>query len=134
MKKKILAGIIVVALIAAIVIVIISLAGNSKEKEQNNVQNPSGKPTCAHDDPSQIEIKKAVEPSCMGLGLTEGKKCNKCGTMIVPQTLIPEIDCIEGEWTVELEPTETEDGYECTRCVMCFEVINERIIPAGSGN
>lgn len=134
MKKKILAGIIVVALIVAVVIVIISLGGNSKEKEQNNVQNPSDKPTCAHDDPSQIVVKKASDPTCMGPGLTEGKQCKKCGVMIVRQTTIPEINCIEGEWTVELEPTETEDGYECTRCVMCFEVINERIIPAGSGN
>ena len=135
MKKKILVGIIIVALIAAIVIVVISLGGKSKDKGQNNAKLPvTNKPECAHDDPSQIVIKEAVEPTCMGFGLTEGKQCKKCGTMIVVQNLVDDIPCVAGEWTLELEPTETEDGYECQRCVMCGDVLNERIVPAGTSN
>ena len=133
-KKKIIIGVIAAIIVAALIIVIISLAGNSKDKGQEKGKGPSNKPTCAHDDPSQIVVVKAIEPTCMGFGFTEGKQCKKCDTMIASQTKISKIDCVEGEWTVEQEPTDTEDGYECTRCIMCGEIINERIIPAGTGD
>lgn len=134
MKKKILIGVIVAIIVAAVIIVIISLAGNSKDNGQSNGNGTSKKPTCAHDDPSQIVVVKAIEPTCMGFGFTEGKQCKKCGTMIASQTKISKIDCVEGDWIVEQEPTNTEDGYECTRCIMCGDIVNERTIPAGTGN
>lgn len=133
-KKKIVIGVIVVLLIAAVIALVIFLGGESIDDAINKGNTTTTKPKCPHDDPSQIVIKKAIEPTCMGPGLTEGKQCKKCGTMISVQKPIYEIDCIEGEWVVELEPTETEDGYECTRCVMCGDIINERVIPAGTEN
>ncbi len=134
MKKKVIIGIILAVLLVAIIVVIISLAGNSQDNGQEKGKGQTNKPKCLHDDPSQIVIIEGLAPTCMAHGLSEGKQCKKCGTIIASQTKISKIDCVEGEWTVEQEPTDTEDGYECTRCVMCGDIVNERTIPAGTSN
>lgn len=90
--------------------------------------------TCKHDDPTKIAKVPAVEPDCQNTGLTEGMICNLCGTMVLPQTIIETIDCIEGEWIIDKEASKTEDGKRHTECTMCKQIIQEQILGGGSQN
>ena len=85
---------------------------------------------CAHDNPAKIEIIASVPATCQTTGLTEGMKCTACGTMVVPQTIIPTINCIESDWIVDIGATQTEDGKRHTECTMCGKLIKEEVISA----
>ena len=87
---------------------------------------------CKHDDPEKIVVVEEKTPTCQETGLTEGMKCLNCETMVVPQRIIETIDCVDGEWIVDLEPTKTEDGKRHTECTMCGKIVTEQIIGAGS--
>ena len=87
--------------------------------------------SCKHEDPSQIVAVDAVAPTCRETGLTEGKKCTLCGTMVVPQTIVPVIDCIAGDWIVDSKATHTEDGSIHTECTMCGRIVEEQTLLAG---
>ncbi len=87
--------------------------------------------SCKHDDPSQIVAVDAVDPTCRETGLTEGKKCTLCDTMVVPQTIVPVIDCIASDWIVDSKATHTEDGSKHTECTMCGRIVEEQTLLAG---
>ena len=76
MNKKVLIGIIAGVVVVGAVIIGV-LIGTS----QNNAQN------CKHEDPAKIVVVEAVAPTCQKTGLTEGKKCTNCGTMVLPQSI-----------------------------------------------
>ena len=76
------------------------------------------------------EIIPAVAPTCEGTGLTEGKKCSVCDTVTVPQTTTSKINCIAGDWIVDIEATKTEDGKRHKECTMCAKIMSEETIPA----
>ncbi|MCQ2069909.1 MAG: leucine-rich repeat domain-containing protein [archaeon] len=62
-------------------------------------------------------VDSAVEPTCTETGLTEGSHCERCGDIIVEQTVVPALghDYVA---TVIEEPTCTKEGsvlYVCTR-------------------
>ena len=118
MKKSVLIGIIVgtVALVGAVWCVVLGAP-------QNN---------CKHDDPTQIVVVEAVAPTCQKTGLTDGKKCNLCGTMVVPQAIVGTIYCIESDWIVDLEATNAVDGKKHTECTMCKALIQQESIPSGN--
>ena len=86
---------------------------------------------CKHDNPEKIEFVPSQSPTCQETGLTEGKKCNLCGTMVVPQAIEPVIDCIASGWIVDLEVTHTEDGLKHTECTMCGKLFEEQTLLAG---
>ena len=86
---------------------------------------------CKHDDPSKIVAVDAVAPTCSETGLTEGMKCTACGTMVVPQTIVPLKNCIESAWIVDLEATQTEDGKRHTECTMCGRLFKEQTLLSG---
>ena len=73
MKKKVLIGILA-GLLALIVIVVVVLV--------------APKMFCKHDDPTKIVTVKGKEATCQENGLSSGQKCNACGTMVIPQTII----------------------------------------------
>ncbi len=71
-------------------------------------------PTIAHTE----VIDEAVAPSCIKTGLTEGKHCSVCGTVLVAQEVIP---MTEHTYTSEVtrDPTCKQEGemnYTCSVC------------------
>lgn len=64
-------------------------------------------------------IDAAVAPTCTQTGLTEGKHCSVCKTVLVKQNTVP---ALEHQWNEGVEtkaPTCTESGektFICTRC------------------
>lgn len=88
--------------------------------------------TCQHNNPSEIVILEAKDPTCQKEGLTEGMKCNLCGVSVVPQVAIPKLECTPGEWIVDKEATKTEDGARHTNCTVCGERVDEILYATGS--
>ena len=75
-------------------------------------------------------IDAAVAPTCTETGLTEGSHCEVCDTVLVAQTVIPALEHeYVGDYTVEVEPTCTEDGLQSRHCTRCDEV-ERQAIPA----
>ena len=76
-------------------------------------------------------VDAAVEPTCTETGLTEGKHCSVCNTVLVKQEVIP----AKGHMEVidaAVEPTCTETGLtEGKRCSVCGAVLVEQeVVPA----
>ena len=88
--------------------------------------------SCKHDDASQIVLFESMEATCQESGLTQGIKCNLCGTMVLPQAVVPKVDCVPGDWIVDNEPTATSDGKKHTECMLCGETLETLISTAGS--
>ena len=82
---------------------------------------------CKHDDPTQIVVVSAVAPTCQKTGLTEGERCNLCGTMVIPQKIEPVSEHLFSDWTKIKEATTTEEGIKERSCA-CGEKETE-VIP-----
>lgn len=80
---------------------------------------------CKHDVPSQIVRVDAVMPTCQQTGLTAGMQCNLCETMVVPQTIVPRLDCDESNWIIDRQTTITKEGLWHTECTMCGKVLRQ---------
>ena len=91
---------------------------------------------CEHNDRQQIVVIPAKAPSCIATGLTEGKQCNLCGTMIIPQTTIPTTECNDLKTLPYKEPTCQENGLTAgQQCNVCGKIIVAQIsIPAECTN
>lgn len=85
---------------------------------------------CKHEDSSKIIEVEGKPATCREEGLTKGTKCTICNTMIIPQTYTDTIECIEGDWILDKEPTKSEDGLRHTECIMCQTTISEEILYA----
>ena len=80
-------------------------------------------------------IDPAVAPTCTENGLTEGKHCSVCQTVITPQTVIPN----NGHTAVidnAVAPTCTENGLtEGKHCSVCETIITpQKVIPNNGHN
>lgn len=62
-------------------------------------------------------VDKAVEANCIRTGLTEGKHCSVCNTVIVAQRVIPKTEHKYEKKTIK--PTENSQGYDLYTCVVC---------------
>lgn len=75
-------------------------------------------------------VDKRVEPTCNETGLTDGRHCSVCGTIIVKQEIIP----ANGHTEVvdsRVEPTCTQTGLtEGKHCSVCkFVLVDQIVIP-----
>ncbi len=71
---------------------------------------------------------EGVEAGCTNTGLSEGKHCEVCGEVLVPQEEIPALG--HTEKTEVVPATCTEDGKTTTACTVCGEIISEETIPS----
>ena len=70
----------------------------------------------------------AVAPTCTATGLTEGKKCSVCGTILTAQTEV----AAKGHSykAVVTEPTCTEKGYTTHTCTVCGDSYKDSYVEA----
>ena len=72
-------------------------------------------------------IDAAVAATCTATGLTEGKHCSVCHEVLIEQTEVSALGHNWGEWVVDKEATETEDGSRHRDCSRCDAVDTEVI-------
>lgn len=130
MKKVLSLLIVVLVLICTIALV----SCDDDKKRTTTTTTTTTAPYCRHDDPIQIVVVNAVSPTCQETGLTEGKKCNLCGTMVVPQTIVETIECIESDWIVDEEASPTEGGKRHTECIYCGKMFKEETCGVTTGS
>ena len=73
-------------------------------------------------------VDKAVAPTCTETGLTEGAHCSRCDHKVA-QEEVPALGHAWGEWIVDREATEEEDGAQHRVCDTCGD-IETGIIPS----
>lgn len=74
-----------------------------------------------------VVVDAAVTATCESPGLTEGKHCSKCNTVIIKQTVVPQKPHTYGSWKVLVEPTETKEGLRQKTCTVCALGVAETI-------
>ena len=74
-------------------------------------------------------ILDAVAPTCTDTGLTEGKKCSKCGEILVAQSTVSALGHDMGAWAQTKAPACTEKGSERRDCSRC-DYFEERDVEA----
>ena len=82
---------------------------------------------CSH---INITIIPAKDSTCSETGLTEGKECSSCGTVLIKQGVVPTLPHAYGEWVVTKTANCGQDG-EMTRCCSCGDVQTQVIYGAG---
>lgn len=77
-----------------------------------------------------IVIAQGKAATCTTDGLTEGKHCSVCKTVLVPQEVIPASHNWEEDFTIDKEPSCTTEGRKSIHCKKCGETKDEQVIPA----
>ena len=108
------------------------LATESTPQSGEETNIPHYQLYCKHDDPAQIVVIDGKKPTCYQTGLTEGMRCNLCGTMVVPQTIIPVTICSSKILVVDKVATPTEDGYQHWECTECGKIQKKEVLSAAS--
>ena len=72
-------------------------------------------------------IDAAVAPTCTQTGLTEGKHCSVCKTVLVKQNIVPALEHQWNDGVVTREPTCTEEGVKTFTCSQCHNAKTEPI-------
>lgn len=76
-------------------------------------------------------IDAAVAPTCTQTGLTEGKHCSVCNTVLVKQKIVPALEHQWNDGVVTREPTCTEEGVKTFICTRCSNTKTESIPALG---
>lgn len=77
-----------------------------------------------------ISVLDAVDPTCTESGLTEGKKCSVCDTIIVVQEEIPATgQHIFNDWAIMVNPTCESEGEQHRWCTIC-SILEIELLPA----
>ena len=93
---------------------------------------------CDHNETREIAAKghtevidKAMEATCTKPGLTEGKHCSVCNTVLVKQNEIPATGHSYGAWSETKAATCTEKGEERRDCANCDHYETREIAAKG---
>ena len=73
----------------------------------------------------------AVAPTCTQTGLTEGKRCSVCNTVLVKQTIVEKLPHRWDEGVETKAPTCTEAGVKTFTCSQCHNTKTEPISALG---
>lgn len=96
---------------------------DNDEDEKCNVCDFIREVSCKH---TQTEVIEAVEPTCTKTGLAEGKKCSKCGEILVAQKKVNMLGHNE-VFDQGVDSTCTEEGKTTGRhCARCGTVLVEQ--------
>lgn len=79
----------------------------------------------------KLVIDAAVAPTCTQTGLTEGKHCSVCNTVLVKQKIVPALEHQWNDGVVTREPTCTEEGVKTFICTRCSNTKTESIPALG---
>lgn len=82
--------------------------------------------TCYH---THIEFLESKNSTCTETGLTEGRKCEDCGLILVAQEVVALKNHTAGDWIVDKPATTTEEGHKYLTCIICKQIIEESAIP-----
>ncbi len=77
------------------------------------------------------ELVPGKAATCTETGLTDGKKCSVCGTILVAQETTPTIDHNLGDWITDKEPTCVTPGSKHKDCANCAYTTTETIPATG---
>lgn len=72
-------------------------------------------------------VDVAVPATCTGTGLTEGKHCSVCNTVLMAQTVIPAKGHIWNSGVVTIAPSEDSNGEKTFTCSVCGATKTETI-------
>ena len=72
-------------------------------------------------------VDPAVAPKCEETGLTEGKHCSVCEKVIVEQETVAATGHSYGDWIIDKNATEEEEGKKHRVCSACDDVDEETI-------
>lgn len=70
----------------------------------------------------KVEIIAGKEATCTESGLTEGKKCTNCGSILEKQKEIPAKGHKYGKWTTSIAPTVDKKGEQIRKCSECGHI------------
>ena len=80
-----------------------------------------------------IEIlDEAVAPGCMGIGKTEGKRCERCGEVLIAQEVIPalgHVEVVDEAVPATCQSTGLTEGTHCDRCgeILVDQTVTEKL-------
>ncbi|MBO5359251.1 MAG: amidase domain-containing protein [Clostridia bacterium] len=77
-----------------------------------------------------VVIDKAVPPTCLETGLTEGSHCSGCNEVIVAQEVVPALDHDWGDWKITTEAGCITNGERKAVCNRDASHIKTEVIPA----
>ena len=80
------------------------------------------------------EIIPAVEATCTESGLTEGKRCSVCGTILTEQVTTPAFGHQWSEWSVTIPATDKANGEMARSCLICGTIETETLPKSDSTN
>ncbi len=75
------------------------------------------------------EIVAGYAATCEADGLTDGKKCRVCNTVVLAQEKIGAKGHRESDWITDKDPTVTEEGSRHKECLTCGEAMSSEAIP-----
>ncbi len=88
-----------------------------------NAENTEAIPALGHKE-TAVSGKNAT---CTDTGLTEGRKCSVCGTVVLAQKEIPAKGHSFGKWEITKNPTYVIEGNKTRSCSLCATMENQAI-------